>query len=195
MSDAGYDAAYSLQSKVLSTPPRWKDVLDFHGEVLTTTQPVLLDFGAAGKGYLVDLIGELLTQQGIASFCIDAGGDMLYRRSDVTLRVGLEHPDDPSQVVGVAELHGQALCGSAGNRRAWGEYHHIIDPHTLTSPRHIKATWAVATDTMTADGLATALFFTTPQKLRKHFQFEYIIIYTDNHLEYSPAFPGHIFTA
>ena len=57
----GYDAAYSLRPAGSPTaPPRWEDALDWDGTVLTTSVPVVLDIGAAGKGQLVDLLAAEL---------------------------------------------------------------------------------------------------------------------------------------
>ena len=75
----------------------------------------------------------------------------------------------------------------------WAQFHHIINPDTLASPRHILATWVVSDTTLLADGLATALFFTPPQNLRNHFDFEYAIVYADGHAEVSPQFPAELF--
>jgi len=64
LSDAGYDATYSLQEKKLHPVPAWSNVHTYHESILTTTEPVLLDFGAGGKGYLVDIIsGEITLQE------------------------------------------------------------------------------------------------------------------------------------
>lgn len=194
LSDAGYGANYSLKPGVLHEPPRWDAAMTYRGGLLTTQQTVLLDFGAAGKGYLVDIIANLLQSAGVGQLCVDAGGDMYCVGLGTPLRIGLENPDDPSQVVGVAELSRGALCGSAGNRRAWGDYHHIIDPKLLISPRHIKALWVTADDALTADGLATALFFTTPEVLRKTFTFEQLILYADGSAAASPGFAAQLFT-
>lgn len=54
------------------------------GTTLITTGPVRLDFGAAGKGYMVDLLGRMLESEhsaGTESPCyvIDAGGDLRVR--------------------------------------------------------------------------------------------------------------------
>lgn len=194
VSDAGYDAAYSLRPKELHQPPAWDDVISYTKNELTIKQPALLDFGAAGKGYLVDIVGQILAEAGILDYFVNAGGDIIYRCSaDTPLRVGLENPAELNEVVGVASIHNQSLCASSGARRAWGKYHHIIDPVSLESPKDILATWVVASDTMTADGLATALFFCDVATLRKQFEFSYAILRSDMSLDYSDDFPAEIF--
>ncbi len=193
LSDAGYNASYSLQPKQLVTPPLWDSVMQFKDRELATSQPVLLDFGAAGKGYLVDLIGEVLQSHKVEQYCIDAGGDMLYHSGNAQMQIGLEHPTEPGQVIGVAELQNQALCGSAGNRRAWAGYHHILNPFTLHSPSDILAVWVVANSVLLADGLTTALFFAKPDILQS-FMFSYVIVYADQSVVYSDDFSGEIYT-
>jgi thiamine biosynthesis lipoprotein len=193
--EAGYDAGYSLQPKELHHPPTWEQAMAFSPpSALEVKQPIVLDVGAMGKGYLIDLVAELLLQAGIRSFCVEAGGDL--RQSDEkggTLRVGLEHPADATQVIGVAEIVGKSMCGSAGNRRVWSTFHHIIDPHTLTSPKNILALWVVADTTMLADAMTTALFFVPPELLLKYYCFEYVILYPDYTVKVSPQFPGELF--
>jgi ApbE family len=41
------------------------------GTTLVTDHPVLIDVGAAGKGYLVDLIADTLRDTGIDRFVVD----------------------------------------------------------------------------------------------------------------------------
>ncbi|MEK7615167.1 MAG: FAD:protein FMN transferase, partial [Patescibacteria group bacterium] len=146
---AGYDASYSLQSTQLTRPLSWEDVISYTHPNLLLSQSALLDFGAAGKGYLVDLVGEVLKKNGVQTFCIDAGGDILHvDAQEQILRVGLEDPQDTTRVIGVATIENESICGSAGNRRAWGTFHHTINPHTLTSPNHMLATWVIASTAM-----------------------------------------------
>jgi len=193
LADAGYDAAYSLQSKPLVRPPAWDDVLSYDFPNLTFSKPALLDVGALGKGYLVDIIGELLETQGRGAYCIDAGGDMRHRQGSQTLQVGLEHPTQAELAIGVASIANESICGSAGNRRTWGDYHHIIDPATLQSPRHIAAVWVIADSTLLADALTTALFFMSPQALAKRYTFKYALVRSDYSLEHSADFPANFF--
>ena len=177
MEQSGYDAEYSLLAKEVTSPPTWEDALRYNFPDIEILQPFVMDFGAAGKGYLVDIVGKLLKDEGIEDFCINAGGDILVSGS--MQRVGLENPDNTEQVVGIVDLDDGALCGSAGNRRRWAGYHHTINPKTLKSPEDIKAIWVQAATTMLADGLTTALYFTDPADLHKHFAFEYAMIKDD----------------
>ena len=196
LNDAGYDKDYSLRQKTeLQKPPRWDEVMVFDFPKLSVRKPVQLDFGAAGKGFLVDLVGNVLEQNGFRSYCVDAGGDILHR--DIlgqSLRVGLENPKDTSQVIGVIEIANKSLCGSAGNRRAWGNFHHIINPKTLSSPHDISAVWVLADDTISADILTSGLFFAEPAVLLKHYDFEYFILRPDNSFEKSAGFEVEVFS-
>ncbi len=207
MSDAGYDSTYSLVPKPLSKPPAWDDALavslpspskgEGQGEVydvlVTTSRPVLLDFGAAGKGYLVDLVAQILSAFGIVSFCVDAGGDMVCRGPEPT-RVGLENPFATDEAIGVATIANASICGSAGNRRAWGEFHHTIDPRTLSSPRHVLATWAIAPSALVADAIATCLYLVPTDVVKTVYTFEYVVLYADRTVERSEKAPVELFT-
>lgn len=203
----GYDAQYSLVpaaaaaagtgQDVAVTVPRLVDVVDDAsvlraGSVVHTTRPVTVDVGAAGKGYLVDLVAALLDDAGFDTFTVDASGD-LFRRG-TPIRVALEHPYDPSKAIGVVELGDAALCASATNRRAWGNgLHHVIDGRTGLPTPQVAATWALAADARTADGVATALFFTDPTALREEFGADGVRIFSSGRLERTPAFQGEIF--
>jgi len=194
LSDAGYDLAYTLsQKKKLVRPPTWESVMEYHSGKLNVTHPSILDFGAAGKGYLIDLVGDLLKKLKYSIGIIDAGHDIVSFGTEKPIRVGLEHPTDTTQVIGVAEIHNRSICASAGNRRKWGSFHHIINPLTLTSPHEILATWAVAENGLIADGISTALFLVDPQLLLQKYEFEYVIVYKDLSAKKSKSFPGELF--
>jgi len=190
---AGYDADYSLQPREQTMLPSWDEVLDWKGAILKTTQPVTLDVGAAGKGYLVDLVSHVLEKAGINEYVVDASGDFRHRGVREN-NVGLEHPSLTGKIIGVIDVQNKSLCASASNRRAWGEgMHHIFDPATMRPTQEIIATWVIADDTMTADGIATALFFAEPNRLLKQFSFEYARLHSSGAIDYSPAFEGKLF--
>ena len=152
----------------------------------------MLDFGAGGKGYLIDLVGQVLEENTIHEYCIDAGGDIL-QKSKTPIRVGLENPENVNQVVGVCTLANASICGSAGNRRAWGDFTHIINPKTLSSYGDIIAVWVVADTALVADALATCLFFVPASTLASAYEFEYVLIRKDHSIEKSANFKGQLF--
>lgn len=195
LSDAGYDAQYSFEPVKQTVPEQLETVLVHDSKTLTLKQSAVMDFGAAGKGYLVDIICELLKNKGVDSAIINAGGDIRYYSNDTeVVEFGLEHPEDKSLAIGIAAINNRSLCGSSIYARKWGKYHHIIDGRSGVSPMHLKAVWVVANSTMVADGLTTALFFVKPAVLAAHFDFEYVIINQDYSLQYSPGFPAHFFS-
>ncbi len=189
----GYDSAYSLKpASTISAIPRWEDAVSWDGNALHSVRPVVLDVGAAGKGYLVDLVAELLLAHGVAAFTMDAGGDLLHHGLR-PLRVALEHPLDASKAIGVAELESGALCASASNRRAWPGAHHLIDATTGMPSMQVLATWVTARTCLVADGLATALFLAEPARLSERFDFEFVRMFRGGRIEISPGFEAEMF--
>jgi thiamine biosynthesis lipoprotein len=190
----GYDREFTLRPSGPAAPvPAWEDMLAWDGETLTTVSPALLDVGAAGKGQLVDLVGEVLDAAGAGDWVVDASGDL--RVSGPPIRVGLEHPLDPTKAIGVVNVGDRALCASAVNRRSWGDgLHHVIDATTGLPTRRVIATWAVADSAMVADGLATALFFAEPARLQREFDFGWVIVRSDLTVAFSPELDGEVFS-
>jgi thiamine biosynthesis lipoprotein len=191
----GYGADYALRPLGHPVPaPRWEDALVWNGTEISASVPVVLDIGAAGKGQLVDLLASVLRGAGTTEFLVDASGDMLHSGAE-PLGVGLEHPYDPTQAIGVVELHDGALCASAANRRAWGDgLHHVLDGATGFPIETVVATWTMATTAMEADALATALFMVDPKVLEREFEFSWLMVYSDGHAAYSAGFEGTLFS-
>ncbi len=192
----GYDRGYSLRPKARLAPvPRWEDALAWDGETLTTPKPVLLDVGAAGKGQLVDLVAAVLRDAGVDEYTVDASGDLAHAGRDA-IRVGLEHPLDAAKAIGVIELRDRALAASATNRRAWGaDLHHVLDATTGSPVRSVAATWAVADTAMLADGMATALFVTSVDRLRALDDVDWVRMRGDGTVDRSPGVRAQLFTS
>ncbi|MBN9140843.1 MAG: FAD:protein FMN transferase [Micrococcales bacterium] len=172
--------------------PSFEDALAWDGEHLETAAPVLIDVGAAGKGHLVDLVSGILAEAGIARSVVDGSGDLRIR--EVPMRIALEHPADPRKAVGVAELADGALSASAGNRRRHADgRHHVLDAVTGLPARDVVATWAVASDDLTADGAATALFFDIDPGWLERRGVRWVRMLFDGTLETSRGFPGEVF--
>lgn len=190
--DAGYDQGYSFISSTVRPLPTWREAMQWHGSTVQTYLPIVLDVGAAGKGLLVDQIATILDESDCESYVIDASGDIRHSGKGME-RIGLENPDDPSRVLGVAEVANKSLCASASNRRVWGDgMHHIFDPTTKQPTNAVRATWVVANDTMTADGIATALFFVDANRLAQ-WDFMYVRLLANGIIERSENFMGELY--
>jgi FAD:protein FMN transferase len=192
----GYDAEYSLPPAGDPIPaPPLRPMLEVDDNVVRLREPALLDVGAAGKGQLVDLVTEVLRSGGAGAVTVDAGGDIRHE-GQAPLAVALEHPHDPTSAIGVVRLGGgrAAIAASAGNRRAWGNGgHHILDGLTGRPVRTVVATWALTSRAMTADGLATALFFVPGEALAEEFDLDWVRVLADGTAEASSTLPGEVF--
>jgi len=192
----GYDTEYSLkpdyEALAARVPDSWGRDAHREGSRLITERPVVIDVGAAGKGFLVDLIGRVMRSAAIDAFLVNGSGDLLHSGL-APVAVGLEHPTREGRVIGTVALDNAALCASATNRRAWGQgLHHVLDGRTGQPVHKVVAAWAIAADAATADGLATALFLAEPGQLEE-FDFSWVRMFADGRVQWSNNFPGELF--
>lgn len=193
----GYDATYSLRpSQNAPHPPApFVKTVRRKNTTLTYIEPALLDIGAIGKGYLVDLIATEVKRHH-PQYVVDGGGDMAIA-TDSSCTVGLEHPLDLTKVIGSVYMQRGSICGSSPNRRSWGEgVHHIIDARTgKPLQSDIIATWAIADSTLVADALTTALFFVSPEKLYDLFgNFHHAIMRADGRITHNLSDIGILYS-
>lgn len=190
LENLGYDRDYSFRPKEMATytPVDWDQAMTLSPDRLTMLQPVLLDIGAVGKGYAVDQVAEILGS--VAT--IDAGGDIKVGTSET---IGLQHPHDPDKVIGQVTITNAALCASSIYLRSWRGVHHILDGRTGQPATSVAATWVIADSAMQADGLATALFFVSPDQLISLGLRDYCIIYTNGDVSVPSSSKIKLFTA
>ena len=189
----GYDARLTLAPRGTPEPaPDWREVVTWGSGVLSLSRSATLDVGALGKGRLVDRVLATVTADADGDVIVDGSGDLAVRGAPV--RIGLEHPYDPTRAIGVVEVTDAALCASAITRRAWGDgLHHVLDARTGVPVRAFAATWAIAETAMRADALATALFFEGGPRLAAAWDASWVRMHTDGRVEWSPGFEGEIF--
>lgn len=193
ISDLGYDAKYSLTPKenIRKTPDLFETVKIISETEIETSEAVLFDLGALGKGFMVDKIASYLKSLDLKIFLVDGSGDIYYQGVE-KIQVGLEDPDDKSKVIGAMGMNTGAMCASGTNRRKWRNYHHVIDPTTSLSTEGIVSTWVISQSTTLSDALASCLFFVAPEKLSK-FKFEYCIMNEERKIKNSPGFNAEFF--
>jgi thiamine biosynthesis lipoprotein len=193
--DTGYDSEYTLTPKKwITDTPLLKDALEILSDTkIKTFQKVLIDIGSFGKGYFVDIASGVLKQNGFNKFLVNGSGDIYYSGNNEPLVVGLEHPLDFNKVIGSLKITGGGVCASATNRRSWGEYNHILDPVTKTSPKDILATWVLSENAFLADAIATYLFLDEPESLNGYFNFEFLMLNKDLRVKKSSGFEVELY--
>jgi len=113
------------------------------------------------KGWAIARAGELLAEQGINTFLINAAGDILARSAGGhKWRIGLEHPQGGRATIGTITTGNVAVATSGTHARG----QHILDPHTQKPATELLSVTVRGPNIITADVLATALFAMGPQK-------------------------------
>ncbi|NUN11357.1 FAD:protein FMN transferase [Candidatus Micrarchaeota archaeon] len=188
----GYDKNYSFKEKAKKQNTE-KGILLKNGKVFLNQE---IDFGGFGKGFALDKISELLDEQGVTHYYINAGGD-IYAKSDLEdWLVLLEHPDNEQKSIGVISLNGKAIAASAPNKRKWGRHHHLLNARTRLPANEMKAVFVLAETGLQADAFATALFtagFQEATDLTEKLPLEALLVSNQDKMFKTPGFKVKFF--
>lgn len=133
---------------------------------------VWLDLGGVAKGYAVDEAVRILTESGVRSGIVNAGGDLRsfgIKPGNRLWKIGVQDPDKPQELAGVLEV-GEISVATSGDYQRYFEkdgirYHHILDSTTGYPARSgIRSATVLAPDCALADALATAAFVMGPER-------------------------------
>jgi thiamine biosynthesis lipoprotein len=153
-------------------------LIDYHRVELDPTGKVKLapgtsvDFGGIAKGYAVDKASQILIKHGVASFLLQAGGDLYGagKKPDGTRwSSGIRDPRSrDEQFFAVIDLENHAFSTAGDYARSFildrKRYHHIIDPKTGYPATACRSVTVWAKDAFTADALDDAVFILGPEK-------------------------------
>jgi FAD:protein FMN transferase len=133
---------------------------------ITLCKPLLLDLGAVAKGLAVDLAMKEL--EDFEGFAIDAGGDLFVHginENGTVWRVGIQHPEKKTELLGTVELTNSAVCTSGSYERISEKgIHHLIHPRTSEAVEEVVSCTVIAPFTMLADAFSTAVFIMGPRE-------------------------------
>ncbi len=126
-----------------------------------------LDYSAIAKGYAVDLIAQLLDDQGAHNYYVEIGGELKVKGLNHKGKkwvIGINTPAEGAALDDLIEYLSISNKGmaSSGNYRNYHEvrgrkYGHTINPKTgYPEQNELLAVTVIADDCMTADALATA---------------------------------------
>lgn len=160
LSELGYGAIKNLSQSVIHKGKyndyreieiTW-DIVQLHGDIL-------LEFGWVGKGYLIDVIKEIIDEYyysksiPLPRYLIDFWGD-LYGYGG--WKVWLENPHVLEEIIGVLLLDDIFLACSSGSKRKWWNNHHLIDPKTGESATDVIASFIEWPSGISTDAYATS---------------------------------------
>lgn len=147
----------------LKQPPS-PQAIEIHGTELTGHNPNLqLDFNGFADGYALQLLQQLLQQQGIEHALINATGDLLAlgTAENRPWLVGIRDPFSDGAIAKVALQPGEAIFTSGTYQKGFDyqnqHYHHILDPRTGYPATELIAATVISDEPVVGDAAATAL--------------------------------------
>lgn len=147
--------------------PDWRKFSVRDNRMVKEDADLTLDFCGLAKGRALDRAIDLAREQGIENLLMDIGGELraIGRHPDGRdWQVAVEHPMAGSAPAAILHLPAGMAVATSGlgaqsfrlHGRLWG---HIIDPaQGQPVDGRLRSVTVLATDAMTADGWATALF-------------------------------------
>lgn len=170
------------------------DKLSLSGNQLAKLKADLyVDLSTIAKGYGVDIVAELIEQNGIHDYLVEIGGEMRvkgFKHTGELWHVAIEKPVNDERAVQQIIVPKDNAVATSGDYRNYYEFDgqrfsHIIDPATGKPINHkIVSVTVIHPSSMTADGLSTALMVMGEEKAlafaEKHELAVYIIVKSDH---------------
>lgn len=137
---------------------------------------VYIDLSTIAKGYAVDELAFLLEDAGINDYLVEIGGEMRVSGKKLggeDWALAIEKPITAERSIQRIIAIGDNAIASSGDYRNYFEqdgvrFSHLIDPQTSQPIQHnLAAVSVVASTSMRADGLATALIIMGAEKGRE----------------------------
>lgn len=128
---------------------------------------VIWDFGAFGKGYIVDQALDLLGNLGFPGAMVNAGGNLAVRgrQADRDWRIGIRDPRTAAEtpaLLGTLDARDEAVITHGDDQRFFDHegrrYAHIIDPRSGLPSRGLRSLTVVHRDAALADAGGAALY-------------------------------------
>jgi len=184
-------------------PARQRSAPPTASEVRAALAAPAWDFGAIGKGYIVDECLELLAARGFSHASIDAGGNVAVRgqRAGRPWRIGIRDPRGAASDTLIARLDArdESVITHADDQRFFEHdgvrYSHILDPRTGRPARGLRSVTVVHGDGTLADAGGAALFVAGRQwrALAARLELDQVMAITDDgEIELTPALARRI---
>jgi len=122
-----------------------------------------IDLGGIAKGYAIDAVIQLWTQQAIKHGIISVGGDtrVMGENNGRPWVLGIRNPRGDGSVIKLPII--DASVSTSGDYERFfieegRRYHHILKPSTGISVRSVLSATVIADTTVDSDALSTTVF-------------------------------------
>lgn len=140
------------------------DDIVLEGNTYTKYNGIRLDLGGITKGYVTELVGEYLENNGIEHYIINAGGNVKVGKSydKDNYVVGITDPNNTSSIFTKINVNNLSIVTS-GDYQRYCElddklYSHIINPVTKYPSNYVRSVTVVSEDSSLADIYSTYLY-------------------------------------
>jgi len=186
MSLWGFDETNIIPREAVPTEEEIKESLEkidfskitFNEKILSMEIPVTnIDTGSFLKGYAIEKGAEILKNEGIENAFITSISSLFalgVRPDGSPWRIGIQNPDDPSELIGVLELTNESI-GISGSYQTYVEidgknYHHIFDKETGFPVEDKKMVIVVSNDCFLADIYSTGFYLMNVEDILSYVQ-------------------------
>ncbi len=146
-----------------------KLIVDLANQTAELLEPgMLVNLGAIGKGYALDVLAKRLCAGGLEHFLIHGGKSSIIARGDdapgsgLGWKIAISHPLQPAVRLGGLRLINESLATSGSGKQFFHHQGkrlgHVIDPRTGWPAGDMLALTVVCPPAVDADALATGLF-------------------------------------
>ena len=125
---------------------------------------VRIDLGAIAKGYVTELVGDYLEDNGINNYIINAGGNVKVGKAynKDAFVVGITDPNNTNGIFTKVNVNDMSVVTS-GSYQRYCElddkiYNHVINPVTKYPSDYVKSVTVIGEDSMLCDIYSTYLF-------------------------------------
>lgn len=144
---------YGISDTLLSEDIGYKNIILTNNSIKLKNN-ISIDIGALWKGYMVDKIYNVLFAH-IDEFIINFGGDIRIKWTEI---IELEDPLNEKKNLGKIEINNMSIASSAGNKRIFSGWHHLINPKTWENQNDKQTLYVTHKLASFADIFSTALF-------------------------------------
>ncbi len=170
--------------------------IDEHGFLKKKYPQSYIDYNSIAKGYAIDRLGKMLSDNGFKNYLVEVGGEVLAKGKNIIKKrdwlVAIDNPNQTAQQKFISKiaLKNQAMATSGNYRKFYidkktgQKYVHTLDGKTgYPVQSNLLSASVIAKNCTMADGYATAFmvlgFEKTKIFLKQHPELQVVLIYSD----------------